>query len=167
MMTGRVPMSGGDEVSRRRHLALVPDVDPGVREEVPHLQLEHLIVDVDVAMDLGRPHEGGERFTISERTSPSKTLRTRPFAPRRPGPVAAGGGARGPARCPRRRGRITGTPGEYYGPSWRRRLPTGPGSAPGEPGRHALGAAGSFAAGTANPENRGAGAAPRQDLEST
>ena len=55
---------GGDEVAGGRHLALVPDVDPGVREEVPHLEREHLGVDVDVAMDLGLPHEGGERLAI-------------------------------------------------------------------------------------------------------
>ena len=35
------------------HLAVVADIDPGVGEQVLHLELEHLLVDIDVAMDLG------------------------------------------------------------------------------------------------------------------
>src|ERR1700742_3390196 len=35
-----------------RYLAVVADIDPGVGEQVLHLKLEHLLVDINVAMDL-------------------------------------------------------------------------------------------------------------------
>ncbi len=44
---------GAEIVALVRHLAVVADIDPGVGEQVLHLELEHLLVEIDVAMDLG------------------------------------------------------------------------------------------------------------------
>ena len=109
---------GGDEVAGSRHLALVPDVHPGVGEEVAHLEREHLFVDVDVAVDLGHPHEAGERLAIPCVLPPSKALRTRPLPPHPPGPSleaaapAVRAGRSGDPHPPQ----VTVLPGEYYGP---------------------------------------------------
>jgi hypothetical protein len=40
----------GDEIARLRDLAGVADIDPGARPQALHLELEHLRVDVDVAV---------------------------------------------------------------------------------------------------------------------
>ena len=39
------------------NLAVVADIDPGIGEQVLHFEIEHLPVDVDVAVDFGLPHE--------------------------------------------------------------------------------------------------------------
>ncbi len=45
------------EIALVRHLAVVADIDPGVGEEMLHLELEQFLVDEDVAMDFRLAHE--------------------------------------------------------------------------------------------------------------
>ena len=56
---------GAEIVARVRHLAVVADIDPGVGEQVLHLELEHFLVDIDVAMDFGLANEAAHGFGIS------------------------------------------------------------------------------------------------------
>ena len=54
----RLLADGGAEiVARVRHLAIVSDIDPGVGEQVLHLQVEDFLVDIDIAVDLGLAHQ--------------------------------------------------------------------------------------------------------------
>ena len=46
------------------HLAVMADIDPGVGEQVLHLQVEDLLVDINVAMDLGLPHQVADRRCV-------------------------------------------------------------------------------------------------------
>ena len=39
------------------HLAVVADIDPGVGEQVLHLQVEDFLIDIDVAVDFGLAHK--------------------------------------------------------------------------------------------------------------
>ena len=77
----------GDEVARLRRLAGMAGIDPGVGEQVFHLELEHLVVDIDVAVDLARADQRadgvGDRCG-SENRAPAWpaapfVLRWRPF----------------------------------------------------------------------------------------
>jgi hypothetical protein len=43
----------------------VADIDPCVGEQVLHLELKHLLVDVDVAMDLGFPDQVADGFDVA------------------------------------------------------------------------------------------------------
>ena len=56
---------GGVVVAELGHLAVVADIDPGVGEEMLHLQLEQLLVEIEVAMDLGLAHQGGDGLSIA------------------------------------------------------------------------------------------------------
>src|SRR5262249_27852063 len=47
------------------HLAVMADIDPGVREQVLHFEREDFIVDVDVAMNLGLPNQTSDSLDIS------------------------------------------------------------------------------------------------------
>ena len=47
------------------HLAVVPDIGPAVGKDVLHLELEHLFVDIDVAVHLGLAHEAFDCFDIA------------------------------------------------------------------------------------------------------
>ena len=55
---------GGVVVTRRRHLAVVADIDPGVAPQALHLQVEQLRVEVEVAMDRIRPHQRADGLQI-------------------------------------------------------------------------------------------------------
>src|SRR3569832_653205 len=70
-------------VARVRHLAVVADINPGVGEEMLHLELEHFLVDIDVAMHFGGPDEvldGGSVASVSRHgRAPAHSLRARYF----------------------------------------------------------------------------------------
>ena len=62
----RLRADGGAEiVAGICHLAVMADIDPGIGEDMLHLELEHLLVDVDVAMDLGLADQPFDRFEVS------------------------------------------------------------------------------------------------------
>ena len=52
-------------VADLRHLALVADIDPGIGEEMFHLELEQLLVEIEIAMDLGLAHERGDGLPVA------------------------------------------------------------------------------------------------------
>ena len=52
-------------VARLGHLALVPHIDPGFREQLVHLDLEQLGIEIDVAMHAIRLHQGADRLPIA------------------------------------------------------------------------------------------------------
>src|SRR5436190_9598363 len=52
-------------VARFRHLAVMADIGPGVGEDMLHLELEHLLVDIDVAVYLGLAHETLDGFDVA------------------------------------------------------------------------------------------------------
>src|SRR5690606_21386813 len=54
---GLVAHRGGEVVARIGHLAGVADIDPGVGEQVLHLELEDFFADEEIFMDLGGPHQ--------------------------------------------------------------------------------------------------------------
>ena len=56
---------GAEIVARIRDLAVVADINPGVGEQVLHLEVKHLLVDVDVAMDLGFPDQVADGFDVA------------------------------------------------------------------------------------------------------
>ena len=55
---------GGDVVALRRRLAVMADKDPGVGEEVLHLQSIDFGVDINIAMDLMALHQPGNGLWI-------------------------------------------------------------------------------------------------------
>jgi hypothetical protein len=55
----------GVVVADLRHLTVMPDIHPGVGEQVLHLELEQLLVDIEVAMDLGLAHQGRDGLPIA------------------------------------------------------------------------------------------------------
>src|SRR5260221_8847160 len=51
-------------VARLRHLAVMPDIDPGAPEDALHFQLEQLRVDIDVAVNAIRLHKVPDRPAV-------------------------------------------------------------------------------------------------------
>src|SRR6185312_6147582 len=62
-------------VARIRYLAVVADIDPGVGEEVLHLELEHFLVDIHVAMHFGGPDEVLDRGDVASVSRHGRLLR--------------------------------------------------------------------------------------------
>ena len=56
---------GAEVIALVRHLAIVADINPGVGEQVLHLELKHLLVNIDVAMDLGFPDQVADGFDVA------------------------------------------------------------------------------------------------------
>src|SRR6516165_8161679 len=59
------PDRGTKIIPRFCHLAVMADIDPGVGEQVLHLEREDLIVDVDVAMNLRLANQIPDSLDIS------------------------------------------------------------------------------------------------------
>src|SRR5262249_26392112 len=59
------PDPGSEIISRVGDLTVVADVNPGVAEHVLHFEREHLLVDIDVAMNLGLAHERLYGFDVT------------------------------------------------------------------------------------------------------
>src|SRR5260370_1408978 len=55
----------GVVVADLRHLALVADIDPGIGEEMLHLELEKLLIEIEIAMDFGLTHERGDGLPVA------------------------------------------------------------------------------------------------------
>src|SRR5262249_59818306 len=59
------PDRGAEVIPRFCHLTVMADIDPGVGEQVLHLEREDFIVDVDVAMNLRLVHQIADSLDIS------------------------------------------------------------------------------------------------------
>jgi len=55
---------GAEIIAGIGDLAVVADIDPGIGEQVLHLELEHFVVDIDVAVDFGVPDQAANSFGI-------------------------------------------------------------------------------------------------------
>ena len=62
---GLAPELGGDEVAGLRHLAGMPDEQPGTAEDALHLKLEQFGIGIDVAMDASRLDQACDAVRVS------------------------------------------------------------------------------------------------------